>query len=266
MRLTIRHVTTYCFEGPVAYGLQQLRKTPKSTWGQSVVDWQTDVVGGAKEVTFEDHHRNTVELIGFERDATEITVTSAGVVDIDDTAGVMGRHQGPSPLWLYRRQTPSTQAGQGVRALVRAARDAESDLDRLHRLMAGIRDAVTYEVGASHADWTAEQALEAGAGVCQDHSHIFISAAREMGFPARYVSGYLMLDDRQTQDAMHAWAEAHVDGLGWVGFDVSNSISPDTRYVRVATGLDYAEAAPVTGTRIGGADETLRVDIEVAQQ
>ena len=77
---------------------------------------------------------------------------------------------------------------------------------------------------------------------------------------------YLMLDDTQAQDAMHAWAEAHVDGLGWVGFDVSNSISPDPRYVRVATGLDYLQAAPVTGMRIGGADETLRVDIEVAQQ
>ncbi len=81
-----------------------------------------------------------------------------------------------------------------------------------------------------------------------------------------YVSGYLMLDDRIAQEAMHAWAEAYVDGLGWVGFDVSNGISPDTRYVRVATGLDYAEAAPVTGTRFGGTGENLTVSIEVAQQ
>jgi transglutaminase-like putative cysteine protease len=65
---------------------------------------------------------------------------------------------------------------------------------------------------------------------------------------------------------MHAWAEAHVDGLGWVGFDVANGISPDTRYVRVATGLDYAEAAPVIGTRIGGMGETLSVAIDVVQQ
>jgi len=75
-----------------------------------------------------------------------------------------------------------------------------------------------------------------------------------------------MMDDRVDQDATHAWAEAHVGGLGWVGFDVSNGISPDPRYVRVATGLDYAEAAPVTGTRFGGTGEVLSVEIEVAQQ
>ena len=75
-----------------------------------------------------------------------------------------------------------------------------------------------------------------------------------------------MLDDRTTQNAMHAWAEAHIDGLGWVGFDVSNGISPDSRYVRVATGLDYSDAAPVSGTRVGGAGESLEVQIEVAQQ
>jgi len=102
--------------------------------------------------------------------------------------------------------------------------------------------------------------------VCQDHSHIFIACAREMGMPARYVSGYLMIDGATAQDAMHAWAEAHVDALGWVGFDVSNAISPDARYVRVATGLDYADASPVSGTRVGGTGERLEVRIDVVQQ
>ena len=122
MRLTIRHVTSYRFENPVAYGLQQLRKTPKSTWGQTVTDWQTDISGGAREVSFEDNHNNVVELISFEREATQVTVTSSGVVEIDDTAGIMGKHKGPSPLWLYLRSTPLTHAGQGVRAEGRAAR------------------------------------------------------------------------------------------------------------------------------------------------
>jgi transglutaminase-like putative cysteine protease len=136
----------------------------------------------------------------------------------------------------------------------------------LHALSSVIRETVAYEVGASEADWSAEDALAAGKGVCQDHTHIFLSCARALGYPARYVSGYLMLNDRIVQDAMHAWAEAHIDGLGWVGFDVSNGISPDTRYVRVASGLDYADAAPVSGTRIGGNTETLSVAIDVVQQ
>ena len=87
-----------------------------------------------------------------------------------------------------------------------------------------------------------------------------------LGIPARYVSGYLMMDDRVEQEAGHAWAEAHIDGLGWVGFDVSNGISPDRRYVRVATGRDYREAAPVTGISYGGGDSAMHVKLAVEQQ
>ena len=101
--------------------------------------------------------------------------------------------------------------------------------------------------------------------MCQDHAHIFLSAARLLGHPARYVSGYLMMQDRVDQDATHAWAEVHFDALGWVGFDVSNRISPDSRYVRVATGLDYREAAPIYGMRHGDSDEALSVTVQVEQ-
>ena len=86
-----------------------------------------------------------------------------------------------------------------------------------------------------------------------------------MGFPARYVSGYLLLSDMIDQDASHGWAEAHIAGLGWVGFDVSNGISPDERYVRVATGLDYKEAAPISGMRFGESGESLIVSLQVQQ-
>ncbi len=94
---------------------------------------------------------------------------------------------------------------------------------------------------------------------------MFIAAARQMGFPARYVSGYLMMDDRVEQAASHAWAEAHVKGLGWVAFDAANGISPDERYVRTAVGRDYRDAMPVSGIRLGAADERLDVRITVEQ-
>ena len=265
MRLSITHTTRYAFDEPVSFGLQQLRKTPKSSHQQDVLTWTTDVSGGTKELAFEDHHHNVVELLSIGPDATELSVTSTGTLDISETHGVVGSHLGPAPLWLYEQATERTRPGQGVAGLVRQV-GSSSDLDRLHELSEVIRTAIAYEVGGSEANWTAEDAIDAGKGVCQDHTHVFLSAARRMGYPARYVSGYLMLDDRDQQDAMHAWAEAHVENLGWVGFDVSNGISPDRRYVRVATGLDYAEAAPVTGTRVGGAGESLSVEIEVAQQ
>lgn len=265
MRLRIKHTTRYRFSEPVTYGLQQLRKTPKSGHQQNVLDWSTTVENGRKEVTFEDNHNNVVELISIDRDATEVTVVSEGEVSVEDNGGVVGRHPGPSPLWLYERETKITKCGQGGRALVRKI-DAESDLDKLHALMRAIGEQVEYATGESQSGWTAEEAITHGKGVCQDHTHIFLACAREMGFPARYVSGYLMMDDRVEQDATHAWAEAHVDNLGWVGFDVSNNQCPDARYVRVATGLDYTEAAPVIGSRVGGSAETLDVQIQVAQQ
>ena len=265
MRLSITHTTRYRFEHPVSFGLQQVRKTPKSTHQQQVIIWETEVSGGQKELGFEDHHHNTVELISIHEGTQELVVTSRGKLEITENHGVVGPHTGPAPLWLYTRATPATKPGAGVNAIVKAV-DETADLARLHQLSALIREAVAYELGGSEATWSAEEAIAAGKGVCQDHTHIFLAGARKLGFPARYVSGYLMLDDTVQQDAMHAWAEAHVPDLGWVGFDISNGISPDTRYVRVATGMDYTDAAPVTGSRIGGAGESLSVELEVAQQ
>jgi transglutaminase-like putative cysteine protease len=265
MKLKIRHTTRYLFETPVQYGLQQVRLTPKATPAQNILNWTTEVIGGAKEVAYTDQFNNHVDLISFDRDATEVTLVSEGEVDVIETHGVIGKHRGPAPLWLYETPTPLTKTGKGVRALLKKVK-GDTALDRLHNLSAQIHAAVGYQVGSSASDWTAEDALSAKTGVCQDHAHIFLTCAREMGFPARYVSGYLMMDDRTTQEATHAWAEAFITGIGWVGFDVSNAISPDVRYVRIATGLDYASAAPVTGTRYGGSGETLSVQIEVAQQ
>jgi len=132
-------------------------------------------------------------------------------------------------------------------------------------LMVEIADKVAYRTNETDSRTTAEDALQQGQGVCQDHAHIFITVARLLGYPARYVSGYLMMTDRVDQDAGHAWAEAWVDGLGWTGFDVSNGISPDARYIQVATGLDYSDAAPIRGLVYGAGAENLVVSIQVQQ-
>ncbi len=267
MQLTISHTSTYRFEQPPSYGLQQLRKTPKDHNGQVVKDWSFDLQGAQIETTFKDQHANDVTLISFQPDATEITITSRGVVETENTDGVIGKQRGFMPLWLFRRSTDLTRATANVRSLAKGLREEhDNDIALLHALSARIRDAVRYQVGQTDAATTADLAIERGVGVCQDHAQIFLAAARAFGFPARYVSGYLMMNDQVEQDATHAWAEAHVDGIGWVGFDISNAISPDERYVRVATGLDYREAAPISGLRYGAGAEQLAVDVAVAQQ
>jgi len=106
-----------------------------------------------------------------------------------------------------------------------------------------------------------------GKGVCQDQAHAAIAMARAVDMPGRYVVGYLHAnEDSAVSQASHAWAELWVDGLGWVGFDISNGISPDQRYVRVATGRDYRDAAPITGITFGNASQELQVEVAVAQR
>ena len=267
MRLAIRHTTRYAFENPVAHGLQRLRLTPKATQGQAILDWSMSYEGATRQLAYEDQNVNTVELVAVDEGAREVVVTCRGMVDTEDNAGVIGKHSGHLPLWAFLAQTDRTRPGKLMSALIEDARAEESDpLERLHALSRLVLDRTEYRVRSSDVTTTGEQALANGTGVCQDHTHIFCGAARRLGYPARYVSGYLMMDDRVDQEATHAWAEAHVDGLGWVGFDVSNSISPDARYVRVATGRDYAEAAPVTGISFGHGEQALFVELAVEQQ
>lgn len=266
LTLSIRHTTHYAFTQPVVHALQRLRLTPKETQGQRIIDWRMTFDNAHAELQYDDQHFNHVTLIGLEPGAREVTVTCEGVVETEDNAGVIGRHSGHLPLWSFLRQTPLTRPGAKLRGLLREVQGPadKAPLEFLHALSDLIRGRITYEAGRTHSGTTAEEAVIHGFGVCQDHAHIFIGAARANGIPARYVSGYLMMDDRIQQEATHAWAEAHVEGLGWVGFDVSNGISPDPRYVRVATGSDYRDAAPVTGISFGGAaDEVLTVGVAV---
>ncbi len=271
MRLSIRHTTRYSFTDPVVHALQRLRLTPKETQGQKILDWQMEYENAHSELEYDDQHFNTVTLIALEPGAQEVSVTCRGVVETEDNAGVIGRHSGHLPLWSFMGQTKLTKPGPKLRALVREVDTGEGDgqsdkLNFLHALSAVIRDQVAYRTGSTGVSTTSEEAIDAGEGVCQDHTHIFLAAARMADIPARYVSGYLMMNDRIDQEASHAWAEAHIDGLGWVGFDISNGISPDPRYVRVATGRDYRDAAPVTGISFGSAQQSLKVEVAVEQQ
>lgn len=265
MRLKITHRTEYRYDVPILYALQRLRLVPQGGSTQKVAHWALSIDGAREELRFADHFGNDTRLVSVEGEPRLIAVEAAGEVETVDRAGVTGPHRGFAPLWLFCQATPLTRAGDGVAALAAEAAPDGGDIERLHRLMGLIGERVKYVTGSTHAATAAEAALAQGAGVCQDHAHIFIAAARQLGYPARYVSGYLMMEGAAEQAASHAWAEAHVDNLGWVAFDVANGISPDERYVRLATGRDYREASPVSGILLGQAEEQLAVRITVEQ-
>ena len=267
MRLSITHTTTYRYERPLPYGLQQVRKDPYDGPGQRIDALQLSLGGAVEQAAYADHHGNSVRLVRLENGQREVTLSCAGVVETEDAGGLVGPHRGHAPLWLYLRPTSLTRPGGGVRALLRRlGTGSAEDVGRLHALSALVLETLPYQIGETHATTAAEEALLQGFGVCQDHAHVFIAAARAGGWPARYISGYLFTEDNALQEAAHAWAEVHVEGLGWVGFDISNGISPDPRYVRVACGLDYADCAPVSGLRFGSGEEMLDVTLRIEQQ
>jgi transglutaminase-like putative cysteine protease len=264
MRLTIEHTTVYRYDEAVPYSLQRLRLTPSTGETQTVRHWSIDVEGANVGLSYNDQFDNVVKLVETDGPQTEVKVTAKGEVETHDTHGVLGTHLGNVPLWLYLRDTPLTKPGKLIRELAKSV-SGENELAKLHALMAAVHSRVEYLPGATTTQTTGEQALESGKGVCQDHSHIFSAAARLMGIPARYVSGYLLMDGVENQVATHAWAEAHVSGLGWVGFDAANLVCPDERYVRIATGLCFRDCTPVSGMRVGKSEEDLSVLVTVHQ-
>ena len=265
MEINISHTTEYAYSAPMDYVLQKVRLRPLSSVVQDVRSWNVDITGGKIETSYTDHYGNHVDLVSIEPGAQVLRIRASGdAVTLNET-GVLGPAIGHTPLWHFLQPTAQTTAGEAIKALPPVATDAEAQLASLHDLSAAILTALPYKSGTTAVDTTAESAMQGGFGVCQDHAQIFVTAARLAGLPARYVSGYLMMNGQVAQDATHAWAETFVAGLGWVGFDVSNGVSPDERYVRIAIGRDARDAAPIEGLHMGGADETLMVSLQVQQ-
>lgn len=265
MLLSVTHTTTYRYDTLARYAIESLRLSPPTFDGQKVVTWQVSAPGIEKAARFHDGFGNLVHLTAIQGEHESITIEASGVVETEDRIGVAKGLPEPAPLRVYLRETPRTAADAAIRDLTVPCKSG-CVLDKLHRLMHATREAVTYEIGSTHSHTSAADALADGKGVCQDYAHIFIAGARVLGIPSRYVNGYFLSGTPEPSDAHHAWAEAWVEGLGWVGFDPANLMCPTERYIRLATGLDAATAAPIRGNRRGGQNETLDVVVEVQQQ
>ncbi|QYC10442.1 transglutaminase family protein [Brevundimonas nasdae] len=263
MRIRIDHSTRYGYARPARFIVQMLRLTPRSCESQQVGDWRIETDVDARLRRSEDAFGNIVHSLYTERPTDSLTIRVMGEVSTVDTGGVIrGQSERLSPL-VFLRDTALTRADAAILDFAQAIGQGDP-LDRMHRLMGALHRDVAFEVGSTSAAHTAAEAFAQRRGVCQDHAQIFISAARRLGVPARYVSGHLNRSDGQhDQDAAHAWAEAWIEGLGWVGFDPANGICPTDQYVRVAVGLDALGATPIRGTSYGGGQESLTVALHV---
>jgi transglutaminase-like putative cysteine protease len=267
MRLKIFHSTTYRYEPPASGVIQILRMTPGSHDGQYVAGWQIDVSTDSRLQVHEDAFGNLTHVMTSGAVAN-LNVTVEGLVETHDTGGVLKGTDERFPPSLFLRTTPLTSVNPAMATFARELR-AESEGDHLgflHTLMTEISGHMTFDANPTTSATPASEAFGLKRGVCQDYAHVFIACARSGGVPARFVSGhFLRADGMVHQEAGHAWAEAFVPDLGWVGFDAANCICTTDAHVRVAIGLDYLGAAPVRGTRYGGGTETLAVAVRVEQ-
>jgi transglutaminase-like putative cysteine protease len=228
------------------------------------------VEGAEIGASFTDGAGDVVSTMTIAGPVERVEVLVEGVVETFDTAGILKEHREVISPRVYLVETAAIKPSKGLVDLATAALEGmteeEGPLSRAHRLAAAVSDAIAYSPGATHAHTTAAEALEQGEGVCQDHAHAVIALAQAAGMPARYVTGYLLArDEGSPEEASHAWAEVWVPSLGWVGFDAANQCCPDERYVRLGSGRDARDAAPIRGISRGGGTEAMDVSVEVAR-
>lgn len=270
MRLSVRHTTAYQYDLPMRFVTQSHRVTPGDHAGQKVISWQVKAQGAAFGAAFRDGAGDYINTMTVEGPIERIEVLIEGIVETNDTAGVLrGWYE---TIWpkAFLRETAATKPDLALSDLARsvsARASADGVLAIAHALAEAVSDAVAYRPGVTDMRTSAVEALAAGEGVCQDHAHVLITLAHAVGLPARYVTGYLYADpDEEIGSAGHAWAEIFVEDLGWVGFDSANQCCPDERYIRLGSGHDAFSAAPIRGVARGGSAEALDVDVLVSAQ
>ena len=268
MLISVEHITAYSYSEPVLTSTQYLRMTPLSGRTQAVESWRLSCPG-AITTPWQDQYGNLCHTLTVAQPVEELEIRVVGLVRTRDTNGVVGTAPSELSPGLYLRQTAHTVASPSIAdfAAPFAAKLKRDKIEVLHEIMLAIADKVAYSPGETHVHTTGAEALEQGTGVCQDHAHIFCAVCRHLGVPSRYVSGYLTHGaGHDAHAASHAWAEALIDHLGWVGFDPTNRACATEAYIRTATGLDYAEASPIRGVRSGGGMETMSVKVRFPSQ
>lgn len=265
MRIRLRHVTRYDYAEPAAGVVMRLRLRPASSNGQAVERWSVGVNGKPVERWITNGYGDAEALWRASGRVEAVEIVAEGEVTTVDCAGVLRPFDGEARPQLFLRATDLTGIDDGIAALAREASSADGPLPSLHNLCVLVHGTVAWRAGSTTVETTAAEALAQKAGVCQDQAHIFIAAARSLGIPARYVAGYLRDAERpDSEHDPHAWAEAFVEGLGWIGFDCTLGHCPMDGHVRLCCGLDAADAAPIRGVMLPVAETRLTHDVQIA--
>lgn len=265
MKIAIRHSMSLALGSGINRSVQHVLLTPQTGPTQTVREWSIEMPGFDRAATFLDAFGNRAQLVSQVKPEAELVIKVAGIVETIDRNGVIGRVPGDIPPALYRRPTPTTKAAGTITSKFRAAPKTGQDrIALLHGLMARVAEVVGGGEQSQEQDGQSQSQGGALHAPASDYAHAFIGAARALEIPARYVTGYLHGNDSE-QPALHAWAEAWDDGLGWIGFDAMLLLCPTDRHVRVAVGLDATSTMPVRSIPVAGEPQVLAMSVEAAQ-
>ncbi len=257
----VRHRTLLKYSQPIAETYMQVRLRPRDGAGQVVQEFTLHVVPRSEPRTYLDGFGNHVHYFNHVPPHDEVEVVGHSIVST--SAGVPDPHDGDFPEDFLQFSGPVMDVA-GVRAMARRF-TAGAVEERLDRLAAYINQQFEYRPQTTDVFTAVDEVIHNRVGVCQDFAHLFISVARVMEIPTRYVSGYIHAGKgRRGAGASHAWAESLVPGRGWIGYDPTNPIRASEHHVRVAVGRDYQDISPTRGTFVGAAKESMSVEVETA--
>jgi len=278
MYYTIRHTTRFRYSAPINESIMEVRIQPRSEGNQYCLDFQLHTSPRAHIMNYRGEFGNRVHHFDIPNSHNQLTITAQALVDVtapsplpealtpqawDELDALTGSDDYWDTLMPSRFANPSELLYELAHELDVRRRD--DPLTVLRDLNSAIYRTFEYSPKTTRVDSPIDEALSLRKGVCQDLAHIMITLARHLQIPCRYVSGYLYRGEgRSTGEATHAWVEAYLPDLGWVGFDPTNNTVTDERHVRVAIGRDYADVPPTRGVFRGKAESELAVTVRIA--
>jgi transglutaminase-like putative cysteine protease len=288
--VTIRHVTTYRYRRPVAFGEHRMMLRPRDSHDQKVIEASLDINPEPSSLRFtEDAFGNHVAIARFDGSATELCFESivslehspAPAADLDEAAGSFPVDYSADEIpdlahCIQRRHPdPNDEVGRWARQFLDASRSIGT-LELLIRLSQGIHQGFLYRRREAKGIQPPVETLRLGHGSCRDFALLMIEAARSLGLAARFASGYLAVPFEPDEEpvgagtvnpahgATHAWAQVYLPGAGWIDFDPTSGSVGKAGLVTVAVVRDPDQALPLHGTFIGSASDPLGMEVRVS--
>jgi transglutaminase-like putative cysteine protease len=282
MYYAVRHFTRYRYSRPVWQSVMEVRMHPRSEHMQRCFTFQLSVSPRARIFRYSDHLGNNVHHFDIPAAHRHLTIVADALVEVDpaiDLPPSLGIEAWQELDEMIEREDywdmlqpsyfarPSYELQELAREFGVGEPNGRDPLQLLLLLNEKVYEAFEYNKESTSVDSPIEDALRSRQGVCQDFAHITIALGRNLRIPCRYVSGYLYHDtshsDRSAEGATHAWLEALMPGLGWIGFDPTNNLIAGERHIRTAVGRDYADVSPTVGVMKGSGESQLQVRVRV---